>query len=185
VTATGGPRPHEQQGGSVEAHPWPSEDRPRQVAVIGAGGAEPDSESWRLAEEVGERLARAGAVVVCGGRGGVMAAVARGARGADGEVIGVLPGSDPGEANPDCTHVVATGVGQARNLAVVGSGEVVIAIGGEWGTLSEIGHARNLGRTVVALRSWGLVGRDRMEGAPGVIQAETAEEAVAAALAEL
>jgi uncharacterized protein (TIGR00725 family) len=159
--------------------------RGRQVAVIGAGGAEEGSETWRLAEEVGRRLAGAGAIVVCGGRGGVMAAVSRGAVSAGGEVIGVLPGSDPGEANPDCTHVVATGVGHARNLAVVGSGEVVIAIGGEWGTLSEIGHARALGRTVVALRSWDLVGRDRMEGAPGVVPAETAEQAVAAALAEL
>jgi uncharacterized protein (TIGR00725 family) len=157
----------------------------RQVAVIGAGGAGEDSETWRLAEEVGRRLAEAGAVVVCGGRTGVMAAVARGAAGAGGEVIGVVPGTDPGEANPDCTHVVATGIGHARNLAVVGSGEVVLAIGGEWGTLSEIGHARAIGRTVVALRSWTLVGRDRMEGAPGVIPVETAEEAVAAALAEL
>jgi uncharacterized protein (TIGR00725 family) len=159
--------------------------RRRQVAVIGAGAAAEGSESWRLAEEVGRRLAEAGVTVVCGGRGGVMAAVARGAASAGGEVIGVLPGSDPGEADPDCTHVVATGVGHARNLAVVGSGEVVIAIGGEWGTLSEIGHARALGRTIVALRSWDLVGRDRMEGAPGVVPAETVEEAVAAALAEL
>jgi uncharacterized protein (TIGR00725 family) len=157
----------------------------RQVAVIGAGAATDGSETWRLAEEVGRRLAEAGAVVVSGGRGGVMAAVSRGAASAGGEVIGVLPGLDPGEANPDVTHVVATGVGHARNLGVVGSGEVVIAIGGEWGTLSEIGHARSIGRTVVALRSWALTGRDRMEGAPGVIPAETAEEAVAAALAEL
>lgn len=114
-----------------------------------------------------------------------MAAVSRGAASAGGEVIGVLPGSEIGGGNPDLTHVVATGIGHARNLAVVGSGEVVIAIGGEWGTLSEIGHARAIGRTVVALRSWSLVGRDRMEGAPGVIPAETPEEAVAAALSEL
>jgi uncharacterized protein (TIGR00725 family) len=159
--------------------------RRRQVAVIGAGGAAEDSETWALAEEVGRRLAGAGAIVVCGGRGGVMAAVSRGAAGAGGDVIGVLPWTEPGDANPDCTHVVATGVGQARNLAVVGSGEVVIAIGGEWGTLSEIGLARSIGRTVVALRSWGLVGRDGMEGAPGVVPVETAAEAVAAALAEL
>jgi hypothetical protein len=157
----------------------------RQVAVIGAGGAEEGSETWSLAEEVGRRLAEAGAVVVCGGRGGVMAAAARGAVSAGGEVIGVLPGHQIADASADCTHVVATGVGHARNLAVVGSGEVVIAIGGEWGTLSEIGFARTLGRTVVALRSWDLVGRDRMEGAPGVLPAETAEEAVAAALAQL
>lgn len=157
----------------------------RQVAVIGAGGAEEGSETWRLAEEVGRLLAEAGATVVCGGRGGVMAAVSRGAASAGGEVIGVLPGTDLGEANPDCTHVVATGTGHARNLAVVGSGEAVVAIGGEWGTLSEIGHARSIGRTVVALRSWALTGRDRMEGAPGVIPAATPEEAVAAALGGL
>jgi uncharacterized protein (TIGR00725 family) len=159
--------------------------RRRQVAVIGAGGAAEGSEVWRVAEEVGRLLAEAGATVVCGGGGGVMAAVSRGARAAGGEVIGVLPGLDAAEANPDCTHVVATGIGHARNLAVVGSGEVVIAIGGEWGTLSEIGHARSIGRTVVALHSWDLVGRDRMEEAPGVILAETAEEAVATALGAL
>jgi uncharacterized protein (TIGR00725 family) len=157
----------------------------KQVAVIGAGGAEEGSEIWRLAEEVGKLLAEAGAVVVCGGRGGVMAAVSRGAAQAGGDVIGVLPWTEPSEANPDCTHVVATGVGHARNLAVVGSGQVVIAIGGEWGTLSEIGHARSIGRTVIALRSWTLVGRDKMEGTPGLVPVETAAEAVAAALAEL
>jgi uncharacterized protein (TIGR00725 family) len=159
--------------------------RRRQVAVIGAGGAGEDSETWRLAEEVGRRLGEAGVAVVCGGGNGVMAAVSRGAAAAGGDVIGVLPGSDLDGGNSDLTHVVATGIGHARNLAVVGSGEVVIAIGGEWGTLSEIGHARSLGRTVIALRSWALVGRDRMEGAPGIVQAETPEEAVAAALAEL
>ncbi|MBS1678570.1 MAG: LOG family protein [Actinobacteria bacterium] len=152
---------------------------------MGAGGAEEGSETWRLAEEVGKLLAEAGATVVCGGRNGVMAAVSRGAASVGGEVIGVLPGTDLGEANPHCSHVVATGTGHARNLAVVGSGEIVVAIGGEWGTLSEIGHARSIGRTVVALRSWTLNGRDRMEGAPGVISTETPEEAVAAALAEL
>lgn len=157
----------------------------RQVAVIGAGGAEEGSETWRLAEEVGRLLAEAAVTVVCGGGNGVMAAASRGAASVGGQVIGVLPGSEVDGGNPDLTHVVATGIGHARNLAVVGSGEVVIAIGGEWGTLSEIGHARAIGRTVVALRSWTLVGRDRMEGAPGVIPAETAEEAVAAALAEL
>jgi uncharacterized protein (TIGR00725 family) len=180
-----GPLPHDsgevRSGSAHAARTGPG----RQVAVIGAGGAEDGSETWRLAEEVGRRLAEAEVTVVCGGRTGVMAAVARGAASAGGEVIGVLPGSDPGEANPDVTHVVATGIGHARNLAVVGSGEVVIAIGGEWGTLSEIGHARAIGRTVVALRSWALIGRDRMEGAPGVVQAETPEEAVAAALARL
>lgn len=114
-----------------------------------------------------------------------MAAVARGAASASGEVIGVLPGSDPAEANPDCTHVVATGVGHARNLAVVGSGEVVVAIGGEWGTLSEIGLARTIGHSVIALHSWDLSGHGEMRDAPGVVSAESAEEAVAGALAAL
>jgi len=153
--------------------------------VIGVGGCAQDSEVALLAEEVGRRLAEAGVAVVTGGLGGAMEAASRGAAEAGGTVIGIVPGHSIAEANPYCTQVAASGVGQARNLAVVGSGEVVIAIGGEWGTLSEIGHARAIGRTVVALRSWTLVGRDRMEGAPGIVSAETPAEAVAAALAAL
>jgi uncharacterized protein (TIGR00725 family) len=112
-----------------------------------------------------------------------MEAAARGAAQAGGRVIGIVRGTSNEEANPYCTEVVATGIGQARNLAVVASGEVAIAVGGEWGTLSEIALARTIDRTVVTLHSWALVGRGRMEGAPGVIQVETAEAAVAAALA--
>jgi len=114
-----------------------------------------------------------------------MEAAARGAAGAGGDVIGVLPWVDPKDANPYCTQVVATGIGQARNLAVVASGEAAIAIGGEWGTLSEIAHARNLGRTVVALHSWSVSGREQMEGGPGIVPAETPEDAVTAALAAI
>jgi hypothetical protein len=155
------------------------------VAVIGSSRVELGSEAWALAEEVGRRLADAGVTVVCGGRGGVMEAAAKGAAEAGGTVIGILPGNSIDEANPYCTHVIATDVGHARNLAVVASGQVVIAIDGEWGTLSEIGLARALDRCVVALRSWELVGREQMRDAPGVIAVETAAEAVAAALAEL
>lgn len=154
----------------------------RQISVVGNGNCEEGSEAWCLAEEVGRRLAEAGVTVVCGGLGGVMEAVSRGAAQAGGEVIGIVPGVSVEEANPYCTHVVASAIGFARNLAVVASGDAVVAIGGEWGTLSEIGHARTFGKTVVALRSWGLTGRERMEGAPGVIPVETAEEAVAAAI---
>ncbi|MGD9736444.1 MAG: TIGR00725 family protein [Solirubrobacterales bacterium] len=157
----------------------------RQIAVIGAGGTEPGSELWELAEAVGRGLAEAGAVLVCGGRGGVMEAACRGAEAAGGETIGIVPGHDLEEANPHCSRVIATGIGHARNLAVVSSGEVVIAVGGEWGTLSEIGHARAIGRTVVALRTWTLGGRERMEGPPGIEVAETAGEAVTIALAAL
>jgi uncharacterized protein (TIGR00725 family) len=159
--------------------------RPTQIAVIGSGRCDQGSELALLAEEVGSRLAQAGAVVVCGGLGGVMEAASRGAAEAGGAVIGIVPWDTPTKANPHCTHVIATGVGEARNLAVVASGEAVIAVGGEWGTLSEIGHARKLGRTVVALRSWTLSGADEMEGAPGIVPATSAQEAVAAALAAI
>lgn len=157
----------------------------RQVSVIGTGGCAQDSEAAQLAEEVGRLLAEAGVVVVCGGLGGVMEAAARGASQAGGTVIGIVPGASAEEANPHCTHVVATGIGYARNLAVVASGDAVIAVGGEWGTLSEIGHARTFGRTVIALRSWELSGRDRMEDAPGVLPATSAREAVELALEAL
>jgi uncharacterized protein (TIGR00725 family) len=155
------------------------------VAVIGGRAAEEGDELWVLAAEVGRGLAEAGVTVVCGGGGGVMEAAARGAAEAGGSVIGIVPGESPDDANEYCTHVVATGIGHARNLAVVSSGEAVIAIGGEWGTLSEIGFARVIGHEVVALRSWELNGRERMRGGPGVVAVETAAEAVAAALRAL
>lgn len=156
--------------------------RQRQVAVIGGAHCEPDSEAARLGEEVGRLLAGAGVTLVCGGLTGVMEAACRGATEAGGVTIGIVPGNSVEEANPYCTHVIATGIGHARNLAVVSSGDVAIAIGGEWGTLSEIGFARAIGRTVVALRSWTLEGREHMEGAPGVLHAESPREAVDLAL---
>ena len=156
--------------------------RRRQIAVVGTGSCDEGSEPWEFASEVGRRLADAGAVVVCGGRTGVMEAAAAGARGAGGTVIGILPGQDPDEANPHCTHVIATGLGHARNLAVVASGDAVIAIGGEWGTLSEIAFARRMGRPVAALETWTLEGQGEMAGAPGVIKVRTAAEAVTTAL---
>jgi uncharacterized protein (TIGR00725 family) len=140
--------------------------RPLQISVIGKGA--PDPEVGELAFSVGERLARAGAVVVCGGLGGAMDAASRGAASAGGTVIGIVPSTETADANPHCTHVVATGVGHARNLAVVSSGDAVIAVGGEWGTLSEIAFARALGRTVVALGSWTVSGPGAMEAAPGI-----------------
>ena len=156
--------------------------RQRQIAVIGTGICEEGSEPWDFAHEVGRRLAEAGAVVVCGGRTGVMEAAAAGAREAGGTVIGILPGDDPGEANEHCTFAIATGLGHARNLAVVASGEAVIAVGGEWGTLSEIAFARRLGRTVAALESWALEGQGDLADAPGVVRVTTAAEAVTTAL---
>jgi hypothetical protein len=111
-----------------------------------------------------------------------MEAVGHGAAGAGGEVIGILPWVSVEDANPYCTQVVATGIGEARNLSVVASGEATIAVGGEWGTLSEIALARKLGRTVIALRSWTVSGPEEMEGGPGIVVVESADEAVATAL---
>jgi uncharacterized protein (TIGR00725 family) len=152
-----------------------------QIALIGKGT--PDTELESLAEEVGRGLAEAGAVLVCGGLGGVMEASARGAARAGGTVIGIVPGDDPATANPHCTHVVASGIGYARNLAVVASGAAVIAIGGEWGTLSEIGHARQFGRPVIALGSWAVRSGSPLEGDQGIEPATDPERAVEAALA--
>jgi uncharacterized protein (TIGR00725 family) len=149
-----------------------------QISVIGA--SESEEEIFRTAEQVGRRIAEAGAVLICGGRGGVMEAASRGAAEAGGTVIGVLPTLSPADANPYVTHAVATGIGEARNLAVVASGEAVIALGGEWGTLSEIAHARKIGRPVVAIRSWTL--RNRAGTDLGIVEAETPEQAVSAAL---
>ena len=149
-----------------------------QISVIGASeGAE---EILRDAEAVGRGIAEAGAVLVCGGLTGVMEAASKGAAEAGGTVLAVLPTLSPADANPYVTHAVATGTGHARNLAVVASGEAVIAVGGEWGTLSEIAYARKLGRPVVAIQSWTL--RNHAGTDLGIVEAESPEKAVKAAL---
>src|ERR687887_243190 len=136
-----------------------------QVAVIGSG-----AEHEERAEEVGRLLATRGCTVVTGGRGEVMAAAARGAKSAGGTTIGILPGETRAGANEWVDHVVVTGIGHARNLAVVASGEAVIAVGGRYGTLAEIGFALALGRPVVVLEpGWEV---------DGTVRAETPEEAV-------
>ncbi|MCP3960013.1 MAG: TIGR00725 family protein [bacterium] len=126
------------------------------MAVVGA--AECDDRLRQAACAVGEGLARAGAHLICGGRGGVMAAASRGARAAGGLVTGILPGADAGESTPndDLSLALFTGMGQARNLSVVLSGAAVIAVGGGWGTLSEIALALKHGIPVVTLESWSL-----------------------------
>jgi uncharacterized protein (TIGR00725 family) len=142
-----------------------------QVSVIGSGSA-----NEAAAEEVGRLLAAAGCTVVTGGLGEVMAAAARGAKTAGGTTIGILPGERREDANPWIDHVVATGIGHARNLAVVASGDAVIAVGGSWGTLAEIGFASRLNRPVVVLEpGWRLESED-------VVYAATPEDAVEAAL---
>jgi uncharacterized protein (TIGR00725 family) len=141
-----------------------------QVSVIGSG-----AEHEERAEEVGRLLAQREATVVTGGLGEVMAAASRGAKEAGGTTIGILPGETRSNANPWLDHVVVTGVGHARNLAVVASGDSVIAVGGRYGTLVEIGFALTLGRPVVVLEP-GL----QVEGTQ---RAQTPAEAVEFALA--
>ena len=118
----------------------------RQVSVIGSGAAHEAA-----AEEIGRLLAERGCTVVTGGLGEVMAAAHRGAKTGGGVTVAVLPGESRHDANPWADHVVVTGVGHARNLAVAASGDGVIAVGGSWGTLAEIGFAMRLGRPVVIL----------------------------------
>jgi uncharacterized protein (TIGR00725 family) len=145
------------------------------VAVVGSGEA--SGELYEKAREVGRLVAERGGTIVCGGRSGVMEAAARGAIEAGGTAIGILPDEDRESANDYVSYSVATGTGHARNLAVVCSGDVVIAVGGEYGTLSEIGLALKVGRPVVALMSWDL--------GEHVAVASTPHEAVEAAFRSL
>jgi uncharacterized protein (TIGR00725 family) len=122
---------------------------PYRVSVIGAGDATADE--YRAARALGSALARAGAMVVCGGRGGVMEAVARGAAESGGVALGILPGSDATEASAWIGIPLPTGLGEARNALVARAGEAVVAVGGGWGTLSEIALALKMGRAVTTL----------------------------------
>ncbi len=128
--------------------------RPLIIAVI--GGSKPPLRAMKLAEEVGGELARAGAIVACGGLGGVMEAVCRGAKAAGGTTIGILPGGDPAEANAYVDQAIMTGMGYARNAILVKTGRAVIAIAGAYGTLSEIGHALGDGTPLIGLETWDL-----------------------------
>lgn len=138
------------------------------IAVIGSATA--DERLSAAAERVGERLARAGVTVVCGGLGGVMEAVCRGARRGGGLTVGILPGARRADANEFVDVVLATGMGEARNTLVARAGLAVIAIGGGFGTLSELAFARKLGVPVIGLHTW------RFDG-DGLVHVDTAEEA--------
>lgn len=150
------------------------------VAVIGDGFC--SGETAQLAEEVGRQLAESGAGVICGGLGGVMEAACRGARGAGGLTIGVLPGRSRQDANPYVDIPIVTGMGDARNVIVVSSAQSVIAVSGGYGTLSEIAHALKLGIPVVGLGSWQL-GKDGWDKQVGITVATGAADAVRKALA--
>jgi len=150
------------------------------VAVVGASDCTGRPHEVQLARAVGHALAEAGAILICGGRGGVMAAACRGAKSAGGLTIGVLPGDSAAEANPYVDIPIITGMGEARNIIIVRTAHAVIAVGGEFGTLSEIAFALKLGRPVVGLGTWEL----SKEGHPvqAILRASTPAEAVQLAL---
>ena len=131
------------------------------ISVIGAGQASDDE--MAAAEEIGRRVAEAGAVLVCGGLGGVMDAAARGCDAAGGVSVGILPGEDRSHGSSNLTIRIATGLGEARNAIVARAADAVIAVGGEFGTLSEIALALKMGKPVVGLGTWSL----DLEGLPG------------------
>jgi uncharacterized protein (TIGR00725 family) len=145
---------------------------PRYVGVV--GGAEAPPEILDLAEEVGRGIARAGHVLVCGGLGGVMEAAARGAKQAGGLTVGILPGGAKTDANAWIDVTIATNMGHARNAIIAHTADVLIAVDGRFGTLSEIGFALALGKKVVGLRSW--------DCDPKIIRAESADDAIRKAI---
>ena len=127
------------------------------IAVVGPGDTH-DPVLLETAERIGAMLASAGHQVATGGLGGVMAAASRGAKSAGGSVVAILPGDDASAANEFADVVVATGLGQGRNVVLVRSADAVIAVGGSWGTVSEVAIARRLGRPVVWLHGWTITG---------------------------
>ncbi|MDQ6949348.1 MAG: TIGR00725 family protein [Actinomycetota bacterium] len=149
------------------------------IAVVGPG--EVDKETYALAVDVGRLIAERGAVLICGGLGGVMEAAARGVSERGGSSLGILPGDDRGQANQYLTMAIATGLGELRNGLVVGSSDAVLSVGGSWGTLSEVTLALRLGMPVVTLRGWSVLDLDGAVIA-GVTVAASAAEAVNAVL---
>jgi uncharacterized protein (TIGR00725 family) len=143
-----------------------------QIAVVGA--SDPSDADARLAEAVGAAVAAAGAVLVCGGLGGIMEAAARGAKNGGGHTLGILPGRSRASANAYIDCAVATGLGDFRNFLVVAAADAVVALPGSYGTLSEIAMALTLRKPVVGLGTWEI---------DGVIRATSAEEAVRLTLA--
>jgi len=145
--------------------------QPVYLAII--GGGEINSETAGLAQEVGRQVAARGAVLLCGGLGGVMAAAAQGAREAGGVSLGILPDGDRRRANPHLTYSIATNLGHARNVLIAHSADALIAVDGSYGTISEAAVALKLGKPVIALNvAWDL---------PGLKRAGSPEEAVALA----
>jgi uncharacterized protein (TIGR00725 family) len=139
----------------------------RIIAVIGPGTA--NEETIKEAEEIGRLIARRNAILICGGLGGVMEAAAKGAQMEGGITLGILPGIDRGSANSYITIPVATGFGEGRNVIIVRTADALIAVGGAYGTLSEIAFGLKMGKPVIGLHTWEV---------KGILQADSAEDAV-------
>ena len=152
--------------------------KPKFIAVIGGSRCSPEEAG--LAEAVGREIARKGAILVCGGMGGIMEAACRGARTEDGITIGILPGESRRVANPYVQIPIVTGIGYARNVIVVKSAQAVIAIGGKYGTLSEISHALQSNIPVIGLNTWSLSREGKTDSS--IILAQNPAEAVDKAL---
>lgn len=144
------------------------------IGVIGEGDA--DNKNKKLAYEVGKHIAEAGAVLVCGGLSGVMESAAKGAREAGGTTIGILPGSKRCDANRYIDIAIPTGFGEARNIIVVMASDALIAVGGSYGTLSEIAFALKYGRPVVGIGTWELLRNGAKDN--GILTSTKPEEAV-------
>jgi uncharacterized protein (TIGR00725 family) len=152
----------------------------RKIRIGVCGPHQAGADVLRLAEQVGAEIGRRGAILVCGGLGGVMEAAARGAKQAGGLTVGILPTPEADAANAFIDVPIPTGMGEARNVILVRAAQAVIAIAGAYGTLSEIAFALRLGVPVVGLETWQLRGPDG--SVPPIIQAKTPVEAVARAL---
>lgn len=148
------------------------------IAVIGGGQC--TAEEAEIAEQVGREIARSGAVLICGGLGGVMAAACRGAKLESGLTIGILPGDNPLSANEHVDLPIATGLGHARNFAVVQSAQAVIAIDGDYGTLSEIAIALKCAIPVIGLKTWSLMKNGKTDSS--IISASDSADAVIKAM---
>ncbi len=142
--------------------------RKTHIGVIGAGECSP--EAFEIAHEVGRLVAQREWVLICGGLGGVMEGAAKGCSAGGGMAVGLLPGTDRYSANPYIALAIPTGMGEARNVLVVRASDVIVAIAGEYGTLSEIGFALKIGKPVVGLKTW--------PGIKGIDYVDTPQEAI-------
>jgi uncharacterized protein (TIGR00725 family) len=145
------------------------------IGVIGGGDC--SDEVYKLAEQVGEKIAKAGAILVCGGLGGVMEAASKGAKKEGGTTIGILPGIDKSQANSYIDFPIVTGLEEGRNLLVIRNSDVIIALPGEYGTLSEIAFCLKLRKPIIGLSTWNV--------SENIIKAKNPEEAIRVALGKV